>query len=79
MTKTFKQRAATIADHASNPRGALGEGVEFLRGLDETERQCKQLRFPAVCFSPNFGLLVFRAAHDSAKASRTWLADVKKS
>jgi GINS complex subunit 3 len=39
--KTFKKRAAIIADHANNPRGALGEGVEFLRGLDETERQRK--------------------------------------
>jgi len=28
-----------IADHANNPRGALGDGVEFLRGLDDTERQ----------------------------------------
>jgi len=38
--QTFKQRASTISDHASNPRGALGEGVEFLRGLDEMERGC---------------------------------------
>jgi GINS complex subunit 3 len=38
--KTFKKRAAEIADHAHNPKGALGDGVEFLRGLDETERQC---------------------------------------
>lgn len=30
-----------IADHAHNSRGALGDGVEFLRGLDETERQCE--------------------------------------
>lgn len=28
-----------IADHAHNPTGALGGGIEFLRGLDETERQ----------------------------------------
>lgn len=41
--QTFKKRAAEIADHAHNPRGALGEGAEFLRGLDETERQCKSL------------------------------------
>lgn len=38
--QTFKKRAAEIADHAHNPRGALGEGAEFLRGLDEMERQC---------------------------------------
>ncbi|KAL2215814.1 DNA replication complex GINS protein psf3 [Thermoascus aurantiacus ATCC 26904] len=39
LSDTFKKRAAEIADHAHNPRGALGEGAEFLRGLDETERQ----------------------------------------
>jgi GINS complex subunit 3 len=37
--QTFKKRAADIADHAHNPRGALGEGADFLRGLDEMERQ----------------------------------------
>ncbi|KAJ5374857.1 GINS complex [Penicillium concentricum] len=35
----FKKRAAEIADHAHNSRGAVGGGVDFLRGLDETERQ----------------------------------------
>ncbi|KAJ6189472.1 hypothetical protein N7519_004380 [Penicillium mononematosum] len=35
----FKKRAADIADHAHNSRGAVGGGVDFLRGLDETERQ----------------------------------------
>jgi GINS complex subunit 3 len=38
-SQTFKKRAADIADHAHNHRGALGEGADFLRGLDETERQ----------------------------------------
>lgn len=38
-SQTFRRRASEIADHAHNSRGALGEGVEFLRGLDETERQ----------------------------------------
>ncbi|KAJ5596737.1 hypothetical protein N7450_003195 [Penicillium hetheringtonii] len=37
--ETFKKRAAEISDHAHNPRGAVGDGVEFLRGLDEIERQ----------------------------------------
>ena len=60
QTQTFKKRAAGIADHAHNPRGALGEGVEFLRGLDETERQ------------------LFRAAHDSAKATKAWAAELRK-
>lgn len=36
--KTFKKRAAEIADHAHNPRGAVSEGGDFLRGLDEAER-----------------------------------------
>ncbi len=38
LIETFKKRASEIADHAHNPRGALGDGVEFLRGLDEIER-----------------------------------------
>jgi len=37
--QTFKARAAVIADQAHNPRGALGEGADFMRGLDENERQ----------------------------------------
>lgn len=47
-TQTFKKRAAEIADQAHNPRGAMGEGVHFLRGLDEVERQCMCLL--ASCF-----------------------------
>lgn len=38
--QTYKARAAVIADQAHNPRGALGEGADFMRGLDENERQC---------------------------------------
>ncbi|MCJ1367851.1 DNA replication protein [Acarospora aff. strigata] len=60
LSDAFQKRAAEIADHAHNPRGALGEGAEFLRGLDETERQ------------------LFRAAHDSAKAMRVWMGEMKK-
>jgi len=41
LSETFKKRAAEIADHAHNPGGALGEGADFLRGLDEMERQCR--------------------------------------
>ena len=44
--QTFKKRAEEIGDHAHNPKGALGEGVEFLQGLDETERQCMLTIFP---------------------------------
>ncbi|KAG2165952.1 hypothetical protein JADG_005691 [Aureobasidium aubasidani] len=39
LTDTFKQRAAEISDQALNSRSALGEGADFARGLDETERQ----------------------------------------
>ncbi|KAL6708983.1 DNA replication protein [Coniothyrium glycines] len=39
LSDTFKARAAVIADQAHNPRGALGEGADFMRGLDENERQ----------------------------------------
>ncbi|KAG9623424.1 putative GINS complex subunit Psf3, partial [Aureobasidium melanogenum] len=39
LTNTFKQRAAEISDQALNSRSALGEGADFTRGLDETERQ----------------------------------------
>ncbi|KAF2749544.1 DNA replication complex GINS protein PSF3, partial [Sporormia fimetaria CBS 119925] len=60
LNQTFKARAAVIADQAHNPRGALGEGADFLRGLDETERK------------------LFRDAHESARAVRTWMADIKK-
>ncbi|KAF2449455.1 DNA replication complex GINS protein PSF3 [Karstenula rhodostoma CBS 690.94] len=60
LSDAFKSRAAVIADQAHNPRGALGEGADFMRGLDENERQ------------------LFRASHDSAKAVRTWMNDLKK-
>jgi len=39
LTETFKKRAAEIADQAHNSRSALGEGAEFMRSLDETERR----------------------------------------
>ncbi|MCJ1357689.1 MAG: DNA replication protein [Icmadophila ericetorum] len=60
LTETFKVRAAEIADQAHNTQGALGEGVEFLRGLDEMERQ------------------LFRTSHESAKAMRQWMGEMKK-
>lgn len=37
--KTFRGRAVQIADHAHNTQGALSDGADFLRGLDEAERQ----------------------------------------
>lgn len=39
LIETFRTRAARIADHAHNAQGALTDGADFLRGLDETERQ----------------------------------------
>ncbi|KAF2812514.1 GINS complex, Psf3 component [Mytilinidion resinicola] len=60
LSETFKARAAVIADQANNVRGTLGEGADFLRGLDENERQ------------------LFRAAHDSAKSVRAWVAEGMK-
>lgn len=48
QVQSFKKRAKEIADQAHNPRGALGEGAEFLRGLDEEERQCEE----SVCLEP---------------------------
>lgn len=40
---TFRSRVARLADHAHNPQGAINEGIDFLRGFDETERarMCK--------------------------------------
>lgn len=60
LTETFKKRAAEIADHAHNLRGAHSEGAEFLRGLDLMEEQ------------------LFRAAHESSKAMRLWMGEIKK-
>ncbi|KAK6344155.1 DNA replication protein [Orbilia brochopaga] len=39
LSETFRQRVIEIADHAANLRGALGEGSDFLMGLEESERQ----------------------------------------
>lgn len=60
MGETFQQRLVEIADHAHNSKGMLSEGIEFLRGLDETERR------------------VFRSAHESSKAVRLWINNLKK-
>lgn len=41
LVDTFRTRAAKIADHAAHAGGGSvgSEGVDFLRGLDESERQ----------------------------------------
>lgn len=41
LCETFKKRAREIADHAGGSSGTQGTGADFLRGLDETERQCE--------------------------------------
>ncbi|EMR09954.1 hypothetical protein PNEG_01712 [Pneumocystis murina B123] len=38
LIETFKSRICFIADHAHNPHGALEEGVEFLRNLEDSEK-----------------------------------------
>jgi GINS complex subunit 3 len=73
--QTFKKRAAEIADHAHNPKGALGDGVEFLQGLDETERQCKWHSFERWISTHK---IVFRVAHDGARETRIWAGEAKK-
>lgn len=40
--QTFQLRAAAIADYAHNARGNVGEGTDFLQGLDEAERKCEE-------------------------------------
>lgn len=78
--QTFRRRASEIADHAHNSRGALGGGVDFLRGLDETERQCMPiLTFWIYMNTSTDTRLVFRIAHDSAKDIRIWAGEAKKS
>lgn len=61
LSDSFKKRAKEIADQAHNPRGALGEGADFLRGLDEEERQ----REPCASRSDNSTL----TCHDSIQGS----------
>ena len=69
LMATWRKRAEEISDHASTSAaggkgagGGVGSGdaVEFLRGLDESERA------------------LFRAAHDSGKAMRLWMGEMKK-
>lgn len=68
LLETWRVRAGEVGDHAvSTGAGAKGgggagggEGVEFLRGLSEEERE------------------IFRRAHDSSKAMRVWMGEMKK-
>lgn len=46
IVDTFRSRVAKLADHANNPEGALSEGMDFLRGLEEYER-AREAKDPA--------------------------------
>lgn len=61
---TFRSRVARLADHAHNPQGALNEGLEFLRGLDETERACQ---YKSLC---NAHLLIAQCSEPGMTALR---------
>ncbi|PGG99389.1 GINS complex subunit 3 [Blastomyces parvus] len=78
LMETFKKRAMEIADHAHNSRGALGDGVEFLRGLDETERQCESILHSYTFIFTHPLCCLFRAAHGSAKEMRVWSGETRK-
>ncbi|KAF2674378.1 DNA replication complex GINS protein-like protein psf3 [Microthyrium microscopicum] len=60
LSESFKKRAREIADQAHNSGRSLGDAADFLRGLDEEERQ------------------LFRTAHESTKAVRVWMSELKK-
>ena len=98
LSDTFRRRTIEIADHAVNPKGALGEGTEFLMGLEESERQSmynndngalpftvrdnvvskgKRKEFIADHEGCLRGIVVFRAAHDSTKAMKSWRQEKK--
>ena len=72
--QSFKKRAKEIADLASHSGGTtLGEGAEFLRGLDEEERK----RGSSLVLVQATDGAVFRVAHDDSKAVRSWIAQEK--
>lgn len=69
LYETFLARAVEIGDHAANTGGAtragggVGVGTEGVEFLRGLEEDERKL---------------FRAAHDSAKATKAWMNDVKK-
>ena len=70
LYETFRQRAVDIGDHAANAGGAkrgdggVGVGTEGVEFLRGLEEEERRL---------------FRGAHEAAKATKGWMADVKKS
>lgn len=73
LTETFRVRAAEIGDHAKNAggRGAAG-GIGGGAGVGT-----EGVEFLRGLDEWERGL--FRVAHDSARAARTWIGEVKKS
>ena len=88
LANSFKVRAREISDHAHNPRGALGEGADFLRSLDEMERQGESCLLYILLPPPLFffncfpearlmtAKIVFKAAHESAKLMKAFTASL---
>ncbi|CAL3963465.1 unnamed protein product [Diplocarpon coronariae] len=66
LTETFRARAAEIADHASNAGAGQRSGGAGNDGGDFLRGLDEMER------------TLFRAAHDSSKAMRSWMADAKK-
>jgi GINS complex subunit 3 len=74
LVETFRVRAAEIGDHAANSGstrsggtgasgGGIGIGTEGVEFLRGLEEEERKL---------------FRTAHESAKATRSWMNDIKK-
>lgn len=70
LYETFRARAVEIGDHAANAGGAnrggggVGVGTEGVEFLRGLEEEERRL---------------FRGSHESAKATKAWMGEVKKS
>lgn len=70
LYETFRSRAVEIGDHAANAGGAnrggggVGVGTEGVEFLRGLEEEERRL---------------FRGSHESAKATKAWMKEVKKS
>jgi GINS complex subunit 3 len=72
LTETFRVRAVEIGDHAKNAGGRGAAGVIGVGGGVGTEG----VEFLRGLDEWERGL--FRVAHDSARAMRIWMGEVKK-
>lgn len=69
LYESFRVRAAEIGDHAANAGGSrgsggMGVGQEGVEFLRGLEEEERRL---------------FRGAHESAKSTRAWMGEVKRS